>query len=358
LDSVFTLDFVPDKLLVRTEVAAALMKGAYPKIVAGMRDTGKTITAKWLAAQNPGDVVYVQCQGSLRFSLRDALGALKQTNEQAIDEFFSLNGNMMLILDDVQKLMANRADELDKALHYISDRHGDKRVVVMTNLSPRELISHLMDDTQTRYRACERVVLTDYDLPQAEAIIRQRFEIAGMKVERGVTKLLAEKYAGGDFALRDIFRILDSMYKNGTTINMRTVEKAIANKLVLDFTEDFLVMPVRNAVVLGAVSFAQAAMGGKPATRGAVINGANRIFDKIGGASPSTTTFGRIIDQLLDGGYLNSIDEKHKQGRPALLGCAASYRSVYDGFLKWLHDRFGISIVMKSEAVRRDDDGS
>lgn len=317
-----------------------VLSGTYPKLVFGRPATGKSLTMKWLAKQHPELVVYVDCDTSLRSSMAAVVGGIRANGKVALEEFFSNNESKTLILDDIQKLMTYHRGQLSYDLQTIHDSFPDRRIVLVTNLQPRVLLSTLKGDAKTRFEACERVIFSDYDADEARAIIRQRFDIANFKVDNSVVSLLAGRYVNGDLALRDIFRTLDSLHKSGKSFDLATIEQALNNKLVLDFAQDFLTMPVKNAIVLGVVSFLQAKSLGEPASRGAVINTASDFFNLIGAGVPSNTTYSRIIDQLVDEGHLNSQAEMNKRGRPASLGCKAGFESVYAGFKRWLNDRY------------------
>jgi Cdc6-like AAA superfamily ATPase len=344
-ESAFDLNFIPERLMSRADVAEALMHGTYPKILSGKPDVGKTVTAKWLASSFPEKVVYVQCQGSIRFSLAGVLGSLKQNNEKALAEFFSKNHGKVLILDDVQRMASTRQKELSNALRLLSDEYGNEKTVLITNISMKEFLGLLDEDVMTRYALSEIITLDDYSADQVRHIIRQRFEVAGLEVGANIVDMLAGYYVNGSASLRDILRILKSIHSEGMELNYENIMAALDNRITFKYADEFVLLPTREAIVLGAVAALQTTYQMGFVMKHDAFSKAKGLFNLMMGLEIdplSVSTFNRTVEKLIEKKLLVERDDQREQGRPIWVKCAYSPKSVYAGFLKWVDDKYGL----------------
>ncbi|MDG7022929.1 MAG: hypothetical protein JRN45_00250 [Nitrososphaerota archaeon] len=347
----FDLDYVPDRLLIRDAKAQELLSGTYPKIIFGKSDTGKTVTARWMAAQ--GVAAYLKCSSSLRSTLSPVLGRVAFNGELAARAFFSAGVREPVIFDEVNALAKYRKSELDDALKMLVDDYPDRKCVFITKMKPEEFFHYLRGDVANRYKGCEAITFEDYDIAQAGEILAQRFSLAGLpSPDRYTLDFLAKKYNAGT-PLREVFRILRSLISSSRPVTLEAVEDALKEGVIHDYLKDFQSMSVPQACLLGSVAKCQAVEADAhtwfgtepPASRPRVYELYNTITKRLpGGQGASPRTVDGLIEELEGMLYIRTESGMAAggRGRTTYVTCSAHYNTVLRSFGQWTRKRFGI----------------
>jgi Cdc6-like AAA superfamily ATPase len=359
----FSLDFVPENLLVRDGKVGEILSEPYPKFIFGKKDTGKTVTARWIAQH--GLATYVHCGVSLKESLKPLLGR-GYSNRNAVDKFLQTNPKQPVIFDEVHRFAKYRLEDLNYTLLMLRDDYPSLKAIFITNVEGGIFLSRwLRPDVADRY-STKHVVFEDYNREQVEKIFQQRFELAGIECDKYLLQYLSAVYNAGT-PLREILNALHSLAVNRMKISIESVENYFRTGIKKDLQLVFESLEVQKALLLGSIAKAQQIEGSRYGKFGSAEPPAagfqdvcmiyNTIMKHLpNGRQLSGKTLHRYLDQLEEY-YVKTEIRNYVGGRGVTTYCAClmDYNALAGAFTAWFTRRFGYDPFEEVEAGRQVD---
>jgi len=346
---VFSLDFVPENLLVRDGKVGEILSEPYPKFIFGRKDTGKTVTARWIAQHELA--TYVHCGVSLKESLKPLLGR-GYTNRNAIDRFLQTNPKQPVIFDEVHRFAQYKQENLNYTLLMLRDDYPSLKAIFITNVDARVFLNDwLKPDVADRY-STKPVFFEDYNREQVEKIYQQRFELAEVEYDKYLLQYLSAIYNAGT-PLREILNALHSLAVNDIKISIESIENYFRLGIKKDLQLVFESLEVPKALLLGSIAKAQQMEGSKygrfsssqPPAAGfqdvCIIY--NTIMNHLpNGRQLSGKTLHRYLDQLEEY-YVKTEIRSFVGGRGVTTYCTClmDYNALVSAFTAWFIRRFG-----------------
>ena len=256
----FQLDYCPEHLLFRTEVADRLINHLGPLILVGKPSTGKTTTAMWL--QKQGKAVYVEGKSTLLQSLQSALKSYDTNLNRLIQTLVKMR--KPVIFDDIQR-WAEKKNRFNDWLFFIAEAFKEEPFVLVTNMDLKRLKGLVNEENERRlYRYPDsQIVLPPYGADQLAAIINNRIVEGEAEdfIDAPAVKYLAGMAKNNAYSLSRIFAMLRYWLGGKSKVTVELISKQFETVAVEDWKKQLLAMEKNRALLLLAAASVSAKNG-------------------------------------------------------------------------------------------------